>query len=188
MPPASSVPTRWAIAQAKPLKVGLMLPYSGTFAKLGENITFAIELLIAEKGGKLGGREIQIVKLDDEFKPENAPAERRSSGQARPRRRAHRHRAFGRADGHSQGGDGERHADHRAERRQRRGHAQPVRQERVPHLLHQLAAGLRHGRGRGKKGDKKAVWVTWDYAAGTESGRWLQGGLREGWRPGRAER
>ena len=50
-----------------------MLPYSGTFAKLGENITFAIELLIAEKGGKLGGREIQIIKLDDESKPENAP-------------------------------------------------------------------------------------------------------------------
>ena len=28
-----------AIAQAKPVKVGLMLPYSGTFAQLGENIT-----------------------------------------------------------------------------------------------------------------------------------------------------
>ncbi len=64
---ATAVPTGWAIAQAKPLKVGLMLPYSGTFAKLGENITFAIEQLIAEKGGKLGGREIQIIKLDDEF-------------------------------------------------------------------------------------------------------------------------
>jgi branched-chain amino acid transport system substrate-binding protein len=51
---ATAVPTGWAIAQAKPLKVGLMLPYSGTFAKLGENITFAVELLVAEKGGKLG--------------------------------------------------------------------------------------------------------------------------------------
>ena len=38
----SAVPTGWAIAQAKPLKVGLMLPYSGTFAKLGENITSAV--------------------------------------------------------------------------------------------------------------------------------------------------
>ena len=62
-----------------------MLPYSGTFAKLGENITFAVEMLIAEKGGKLGGREIQIVKLDDESKPENAPAERRPPRQARRR-------------------------------------------------------------------------------------------------------
>jgi branched-chain amino acid transport system substrate-binding protein len=48
---ATDVPVGWAIAQAKPLKVGLMLPYSGTFAKLGENITFAIEVLLAEKGG-----------------------------------------------------------------------------------------------------------------------------------------
>src|SRR5947209_16778523 len=67
----SVVPTGWAIAQAKPLKVGLMLPYSGTYASLGENITAAVELLIAEKGGKLGGRDIQIIKLDDEAKPEN---------------------------------------------------------------------------------------------------------------------
>ena len=70
---STAVPTGWAIAQAKPLKVGLMLPYSGTFAKLGENITFAVEMLVAENGGKLGGREIQFIKLDDESKPENGP-------------------------------------------------------------------------------------------------------------------
>lgn len=70
---ATSVSSGWAIAQGKPLKVGLMLPYSGTFAKLGENITHAIEMVIEEKGGRLGGRAIQIVKLDDESKPEAAP-------------------------------------------------------------------------------------------------------------------
>jgi branched-chain amino acid transport system substrate-binding protein len=70
---AATLPAGWAIGQTKPLKVGLMLPYSGTYAKLGENITIAIELLIAEKGGKLAGREIQIIKLDDESKPELAP-------------------------------------------------------------------------------------------------------------------
>jgi branched-chain amino acid transport system substrate-binding protein len=69
---ASAVPSGWAIAQAKPLKVGLMLPYSGTYAKLGENITYAIELHVAEKGGTLGGRAIEFVKLDDESKPEIA--------------------------------------------------------------------------------------------------------------------
>ena len=31
---SAALPTRWAIAQAKPVKVGLMLPYSGTFAQL----------------------------------------------------------------------------------------------------------------------------------------------------------
>jgi branched-chain amino acid transport system substrate-binding protein len=70
---AVTIPTGWAVGQTKPLKIGLMLPYSGTYAKLGENITFAIELLIAENGGRLGGREIQIIKLDDESKPELAP-------------------------------------------------------------------------------------------------------------------
>jgi branched-chain amino acid transport system substrate-binding protein len=70
---AGAISPNWAIAQAQPVKVGLMLPYSGTYAKLGENITYAIELLLAEKGGRLGGREIQIIKLDDESRPELAP-------------------------------------------------------------------------------------------------------------------
>lgn len=58
---------------ADPVKVGLMLPYSGTFAKLGENITFAIEMLLEEKGGMLGGRPIEFVRLDDESDPAKAP-------------------------------------------------------------------------------------------------------------------
>ena len=41
-------------AAAAPLKVGLMLPYSGTFAQLGENITAGIELYLGERGGSLG--------------------------------------------------------------------------------------------------------------------------------------
>ncbi len=69
---ASAVPSRWAIAQAKPLKVGLMLPYSGTYAKLGENITYAIELHVAEKGERSAAAPIEFVKLDDELKPEIA--------------------------------------------------------------------------------------------------------------------
>ena len=152
---AATLPTGWAIAQAKPLKVGLMLPYSGTFAKLGENITYAIEMLIAEKGGKLGGREIQIIKLDDESKPENAPQNADRLVKRDRRRRADRHRPLGRADGHPQGGAGQRHADHRAQRRQRGGDAQAVRQERVPLLLHELAAGLRHGRRRRQEGPSR---------------------------------
>ena len=55
---ATAVPTGWAIAQAKPLKVGLMLPYSGTFAQLGENITIAVETVHRRTGGKLAGREV----------------------------------------------------------------------------------------------------------------------------------
>ena len=58
---------------AGPLKVGLMLPYSGTYAQLGENITAAFELHLAESGGKYGGRDIALVKLDDQSDPAAAP-------------------------------------------------------------------------------------------------------------------
>ena len=60
---------RPALAQGGPLKVGLLLPYSGTYAQLGEAITRAIELYVKQKGGALGGRQITFVKLDDESAP-----------------------------------------------------------------------------------------------------------------------
>ena len=61
-----------AIAQNAPLKVGLMLPYTGTFAKLGQFIDDGFKLYVEQKGGKLGGREISFVQVDDESKPEAA--------------------------------------------------------------------------------------------------------------------
>ncbi|MBB1091900.1 ABC transporter substrate-binding protein [Rhodopseudomonas palustris] len=61
-----------AIAQAAPLKVGLMLPYTGTFAKLGQFIDDGFRLRIEQLGGKLGGREVSFVQVDDESKPEAA--------------------------------------------------------------------------------------------------------------------
>ena len=54
------------------LKVGLMLPYTGTFAALGNAIENGFRLHIAEQGGKLGGREIEFVKVDDESDPSKA--------------------------------------------------------------------------------------------------------------------
>jgi len=61
-----------ATAQTAPLKVGLMLPYTGTFAALGDNIEKGFRLLVAEQGGKLAGREIQFFKVDDESDPSKA--------------------------------------------------------------------------------------------------------------------
>ncbi|MDB5546726.1 MAG: Twin-arginine translocation pathway signal [Tardiphaga sp.] len=61
-----------AIAQNAPLKVGLMLPYSGTYAKLGQFIDDGFKLYVEQKGGKLGGRDIVFVQVDDESKPEAA--------------------------------------------------------------------------------------------------------------------
>ncbi|MGZ8387501.1 MAG: ABC transporter substrate-binding protein [Rhodoplanes sp.] len=64
---------RPAFAQAQPIKVGLLLPYSGTYAQLGEAITRAMELYLKQNGGKLAGREVVFVKLDDEASPPKAP-------------------------------------------------------------------------------------------------------------------
>lgn len=61
-----------AIAQGAPLKVGFMLPYTGTFAKLGKVIDDGFRLKIEQMGGKLGGRAVQYVQVDDESKPEAA--------------------------------------------------------------------------------------------------------------------
>jgi branched-chain amino acid transport system substrate-binding protein len=59
-------------AQTAPLKVGLMLPATGTFAALGDAIEKGFRLHVAEQGGKLGGREIQYFKVDDESDPSKA--------------------------------------------------------------------------------------------------------------------
>jgi len=59
-------------AQTPPIKVGLMLPATGTFAALGDAIEKGFRLHVEEQGGKLGGREIQYFKVDDESDPSKA--------------------------------------------------------------------------------------------------------------------
>jgi branched-chain amino acid transport system substrate-binding protein len=54
------------------LKVGLMLPATGTYASLGTAIENGFRLFVAEQGGKLSGREIEFVKVDDESDPSKA--------------------------------------------------------------------------------------------------------------------
>lgn len=68
---ASTAPL--ALAQGAPkLKVGLMLPATGTFASLGTAIENGFRLQLAEQGGKLGGREVEFFKVDDESDPSKA--------------------------------------------------------------------------------------------------------------------
>uniref|UniRef100_Q07U79 Extracellular ligand-binding receptor n=1 Tax=Rhodopseudomonas palustris (strain BisA53) TaxID=316055 RepID=Q07U79_RHOP5 len=70
---AAAVPFRSpALAQSGPLKIGLMLPYTGTYARLGRFIDAGFRLLIDQRGGKLGGRDVFFVQLDDESKVESA--------------------------------------------------------------------------------------------------------------------
>ncbi len=61
-----------AQAQQK-VKIGLMLPYTGTYAALGNAITNGFKLAIEENGGKLAGREIEYFVVDDESDPAKAP-------------------------------------------------------------------------------------------------------------------
>ena len=68
---ALAAPFSQAQTSAK-LKVGLMLPATGTFAALGTAIENGFKLYVAEQGGKLSGREIEFVKVDDESDPSKA--------------------------------------------------------------------------------------------------------------------
>ena len=63
--------TTGALAQDK-LKVGFMLPYTGTFAALGVAIENGFKQYVDEQGGKLGGRVVEYVKVDDESDPSKA--------------------------------------------------------------------------------------------------------------------
>jgi len=58
-----------ARAQQAKIRVGFMLPYTGTFAQLGVAIENGFRMAIDEQGGKLGGREIEYFKVDDESEP-----------------------------------------------------------------------------------------------------------------------
>ena len=58
-----------ARAQGAPLKVGLVLPYTGVYAVLGESITQGMELVFARENWTVAGRKIEMIKEDDEMKP-----------------------------------------------------------------------------------------------------------------------
>ena len=177
---ASAVPTGWAIAQAKPLKVGLMLPYSGTFAQLGENINIAIDLLLAEKGGKLGGRDVEFIKLDDESKPELGP-----QNAERLVKRDNVDVLIGTV--HS----GVQMGIHKVVKESgtltimpNAGNVALTRDLCAKNVFRTSFTNWQPAYAMGlalaKKGVKKASWITWDYAAGTESGQGFKEGLEAG--------
>jgi len=70
---SSFAPTRFAIGAKAPVKVGILLPYSGTYAMLGNTITDALKLRINQAGGKMGGREVEYVAIDSQMSVPKAP-------------------------------------------------------------------------------------------------------------------
>ncbi len=67
------VPMRLAAAAKAPVKVGILLPYSGTYAMLGNSITNAFKMRIEQAGGMLGGRPIEYIAIDSEMSVPKAP-------------------------------------------------------------------------------------------------------------------
>src|SRR5512145_2347798 len=67
------LPKSVAFAQAQKIRVGLMLPYTGTYAQLGAAITNGFKLAVNERGGRLAGRQIEYFTVDDEAEPAKAP-------------------------------------------------------------------------------------------------------------------
>ncbi len=67
------LPARFAIGGEAPVKVGILLPYSGTYASLGQAITDGMKLRIDQAGGTLGGRPVEYIAIDSEASPPQAP-------------------------------------------------------------------------------------------------------------------
>ncbi len=70
---ASVVPLGFAIGAQAKVKIGILLPYSGTYAMLGNAITDGLKLRLAEAGGKLGGRDVEFVIVDSQMSVPMAP-------------------------------------------------------------------------------------------------------------------
>ncbi len=156
-------------AQSNKVRIGLMLPYTGTFAPLGVAIENAFRMAIDEQGGKLAGREIEWYKVDDESEP--------SKGVENASRLVQRDKAdvlLGTV--HS----GVQMGIHRVARESgvlnlipNAGVHAATRALCAPNVFRTSFSNSQPTRALGKpmvdKGLKKAVWITWKYAAGDEA-------------------
>ena len=69
---ASPQPAAAQTASAQTVKVGVMLPTTGPGAALATQMRAAYELALSHLGGKLGGRDAQLIYVDTQAKPEVA--------------------------------------------------------------------------------------------------------------------
>ena len=158
-----------AKAQSGKLRVGLMLPYTGTFAQLGVAIENGVRLAINEQGGKLGGREIEYFKVDDESEP--------AKGIENANKLVQRDKVdvlIGTV--HS----GVQMGIHKVARDSgvlslipNAGVHMATRAQCAPNVFRTSLSNSQPPRALGAalvaKGHKRAVWITWKYAAGDEA-------------------
>ncbi|WP_206002570.1 ABC transporter substrate-binding protein [Paraburkholderia antibiotica] len=69
---AALLPAPVFAADAAPLKIGFIGTLSGPAGALGQDQYDALMLAVEQKGGKLGGVPVQIVREDDQLKPDLA--------------------------------------------------------------------------------------------------------------------
>ena len=156
-------------AQSAKVRVGLMLPYTGTFAQLGVAIENGFRMALAEQGGKLGGREVEFFKMDDESEP--------SKGVENATKLVQRDKVdvlVGTV--HS----GVQMGIQKVARESgvlslipNAGVHAATRALCAPNVFRTSFSNSQPTRALGKvmvdKGHKKAVWITWKYAAGDEA-------------------
>jgi branched-chain amino acid transport system substrate-binding protein len=157
-----------------------MLPFSGTFASLGENIAAAFEMYLAEKGGRLGGRAIQVVRLDDESDPAKSVQNvNRLVGRER----------VGALVGTVHSGVVMAMVQASRERGvpliiPNAGNAAATRERCAPTIFRTSFTNWQPAFAIGKsladRGVRRAAWVTWDYAAGKEATEGVRAGRRAG--------
>jgi branched-chain amino acid transport system substrate-binding protein len=156
-------------AQSDKLRVGFMLPYTGTFAQLGAAIENGFMMALNEQGGRLGGREIEFFKVDDESNP------------AKAIENANRLVQRDKVDVlvgtvHS----GVQMGIHKVARESgvlsiipNAGVHMATRAQCAPNVYRASFTNSQPTLALGKpmmdRGHKKAVWITWNYAAGDEA-------------------
>ena len=59
-----------AHAQARPFKIGLLLPMTGPFGSTGRQIENGVKLYMAQFGSKIAGRQVEIILKDDTGLPD----------------------------------------------------------------------------------------------------------------------
>lgn len=60
-------------AQTDAIKVGIMLPFSGVYAALGDAGRNGLKMALQEHAGELHGRPVEYIEMDTEARPERAP-------------------------------------------------------------------------------------------------------------------
>src|SRR4051794_33868700 len=65
-----SVAASQAVAQEK-LKIGVIVTLSGPAAALGQQVRDGFVLAVKDLGGKMAGRDVEVVAVDDELKPDS---------------------------------------------------------------------------------------------------------------------